>query len=508
MRNFKLRSWQIRFYHVIITLAILLFISTEISAQQSVRMTLEEAIAKAKDNSPDALVAKTKLRNSYWQYRTYRADYFPLLTGNAVLPDLNRSFTQIILPDGTDAFVSRSVVSTSANLNINQRIGLTGGSIFATTGLQRIDLLSPQTQFQRDNPTSFLTTPINIGLTQPVFGFNNLRWQKRIEPVRFQIARRQYTEDVENISLRTIDLYFDLLSAQTSLIIAKTNQANNDTLYKISQGRYNLGKIAENDLLQIQLNLLNANLSVQEAEISYQSASTRLKSFLGVNINETLALEIPSELDTLDVDLSLAWQQAQNNSVRALGYERSLLEAGRDVAQAEGNNGFRGDLYAAYGLNKRAYQLENALDRPEDQEQVRFGITFPIVDWGRSKAAIEVAKAQQTLTQANIKREKIDFEQEIYQRVMRFNLQKKQVEIATKANEVAQRRYFIAKQRYLLGKILITDINIAQTERDAAQRAYIETLRAYWQNYFNLRKTTLYDFKAQRPLENDVKLPN
>lgn len=506
MRNTNARL--LNYYNFFLPLAILLlFTNTKLSAQQKINLTLEEAIARAKDNSPDALVAKTKLRNSYWQYRTYRADYFPLLSGAATLPDLNRSFTKITLPDGSDAFVDRSVVSTSANLNINQRIGLTGGTLFATTGLQRIDLLNPQTQAQRDNPTSYLSTPMSFGFTQPVFGFNNLRWQKQIEPIRYKIAKRQYAEDVENISLSAVEHYFDLLSAQTGLTIAKTNQANNDTLFKISQGRYNLGKIAENELLQIQLNLLNANLALQEAQITYEAASTRLKSFLGISIAQPISLEIPTELDTTDINLNIAWQQAQNNSVRALGYDRSILEAARDVAQAEGNNGFKGDFFAAYGLNKRTNQVNNIYVRPEDQQQLRFGVTFPIVDWGRSKAAVEVAKAQHNLTQANIKREKIDFEQEVYQRVMRYNLQKKQVEIAQKANEVAQRRYFIAKQRYLLGKILITDINIAQTERDAAQRAYIESMRAYWQNYINLRKTTLYDFKTQHTLDSEVTLP-
>jgi len=56
-------------------------------------------------------------------------------------------------------------------------------------------------------------------------------------------------------------------------------------------------------------------------------------------------------------------------------------------------------------------------------------------------------------------------------------------------------RYDITKNRYLIGKIDITDMNIALTEKDEAKARYIQSLQDFWTAYFNLRRLTLYDFE-------------
>ena len=72
---------------------------------------------------------------------------------------------------------------------------------------------------------------------------------------------------------------------------------------------------------------------------------------------------------------------------------------------------------------------------------------------------------------------------------------KEQVKITRLADDIAQRRYNITKNRYLIGKIAITDMNIALTEKDEAKQRYIQSLRDFWIAYFNLRRLTLYDFE-------------
>ena len=61
-------------------------------------------------------------------------------------------------------------------------------------------------------------------------------------------------------------------------------------------------------------------------------------------------------------------------------------------------------------------------------------------------------------------------------------------------------RFEISRQRYVLGDISITDLTIAQREKDQAQRDYIDTLRNYWFAYFQLRKLTGYDFENNSPI--------
>jgi len=84
-------------------------------------------------------------------------------------------------------------------------------------------------------------------------------------------------------------------------------------------------------------------------------------------------------------------------------------------------------------------------------------------------------------------------------------MQQNQVIIAAKSDTVAQKGYDITKARYLIGKISITDLNIAQQEADNSKSNYVNALRTYWVNYYELRQITLYDFENHRQILIDYK---
>ena len=52
----------------------------------------------------------------------------------------------------------------------------------------------------------------------------------------------------------------------------------------------------------------------------------------------------------------------------------------------------------------------------------------------------------------------------------------------------------------MIGKIGISDLYIAQNEKDQAVVQYIQALRGYWAAHYRLRRVTLYDFEAGREI--------
>jgi len=66
---------------------------------------------------------------------------------------------------------------------------------------------------------------------------------------------------------------------------------------------------------------------------------------------------------------------------------------------------------------------------------------------------------------------------------------------------VAEKRFEVAKNRYVIGKIGVSDLYIAQNEKDQALDAYVQALRSYWANYYRLRRVTLYDFVEKSALQ-------
>ncbi len=65
---------------------------------------------------------------------------------------------------------------------------------------------------------------------------------------------------------------------------------------------------------------------------------------------------------------------------------------------------------------------------------------------------------------------------------------------------MAQRRFEVSKDRYLIGKIDVTNLFLAQNEKDAARRSRVQTLWDFWSGYYRLRRLTLFDFVSGRSL--------
>jgi outer membrane protein TolC len=107
---------------------------------------------------------------------------------------------------------------------------------------------------------------------------------------------------------------------------------------------------------------------------------------------------------------------------------------------------------------------------------------------------MQTAYANKKLNDYTIAQDEVNAEQEIITQVRQFELLRLQIEITKKSDQVARERYNVAQNRYLIGKIDITNLNIALTEKDNAKRSYLEALRTYWSSYFNLRRLTLFDF--------------
>ncbi|WP_169435025.1 TolC family protein [Neolewinella persica] len=460
-------------------------------AQKVYELTLNEVVDIARSESPDMKLAETRLNNTLWRYRSFQADFKPQIQLNATLPGLNRSIDNIILPDGREDFISRALMRNTLSISLSQPIVATGGQVFLTTSLRRLDV------FKTDlNPysLSYLSTPISLGFIQPLRGYNDLRWRQKIEPLRYLENKRFFNESKEQAAAIASDLFFDLLIAQLNLEAATKNKANSDTLYQISQGRYGVGRIAETDLLQIELSVMNANAALASANLNAQTANEELRSFLGITENADFQLRPPSSIPTNQVDPEEALGYAMENRSLILGFERRALEAAADLDQAKKDNGFQVNIQGQFGLSGTGNSFGSAYDGLIDQEVVTLGIQVPIADFGKARSRIEVARSNQELELLNIAQERISFERRIRLQVGQFDLLRNQVALGDRAYEVALRREEITRKRYLIGKLSIIELNLAVREMDEARRQYMSSLRDFWIGYYELRRLTLFDF--------------
>ncbi|MFL5753759.1 MAG: TolC family protein [Bacteroidia bacterium] len=465
--------------------------------------SLKDVIDLAQGQSPQMKLAKNAYTSRYWQYKLFRSNYLPQLSLNGTLPNLDKSIRRITLDDGADAFVKNGLLSTSLELNLSQNVGLTGSQVFVSSSAQRIDYLYNPVP---GNPNiSYLVNPVAVGVRQPLFGFNQLRWDSRIEPLKFEEAKRAFNEDMEQVSIRASELFFDLLLAQMSVQVQEQNVQNSDTIYKISKGRYNLGKIAENELLQIELNLMNAQNSLSQARMDKDFAMLNLATFLKLPSSQKIDLAEPNVIPDFTVDENIALQEAQANSQRVINFQRQQLEADAEVQKAKRQSRFQGDIYASYGLTNSGNVYQPLYTNPQSQQQVRVGVQVPIINWGRSKASVKTAVSNQELVKITLEQEQQNFKQEVLLLAKQIKIYQEKLYIAGKADTIGDKRFDISYKRYMIGKISVVDLNIANQDKVQSSINYIGALRNFWINYYQLRKKTLYDFQANDKIRYKMK---
>ena len=463
------------------------------SLSDTVKLNLQDVIEIAKTHSTAAVQAVTIRENQYWQYKTFKSNYSPQLSLDGTLPQFSKTNIPVVQPDGTVEFKPVTNDNSQVNLGLTQNIGLTGGQLFLGSNVLRFS------DFNRKQ-TRYNGNPLVIGLNQPLFAFNSLSWDKKIEPLRYEESQKKYREDMEVVGRDASELFFNLLIAQINKDIAAKNLSNNETIYKIGEGKSALGRLSKDELLRLKLGVLNARKAVSQANVDAETSDLQLKSFIGFSAANQIQLILPENLLTFKVDAAVAVQQAKSNRQKVIEFKRALLEADKDLAKAKGENGLKVNLYGTFGLTNVADRLPGIYHDAKDQQEIRLGFQIPILDWGRSASRIKTAQSNRKLVEATVKQAQINFEQEIYTSLRQLTMIKEQMQTNAEADITANERFEIAKKRYFLNDLSITDLNIALQEKDQARRDYILSLKSFWNAYFNLRVLTLYDFSANKAI--------
>lgn len=473
-----------------------LALSAQKEGQTEREITLNEAIAMARSQSVDAAVALNELKTAYWEYRTFRADLLPEVNLTGTLPNYNKSYSSYQNSNGSYSFVRNSALGLSGELSIDQNIWLTGGKLSLTSSLDYMK------QLGSDGDRQFMSVPVTLKLTQPIFGVNNIKWDRRIEPVRYAEAKAAFITATEEVTMRTITYYFNLLLARENLSTAQQNRKNADHLYEVALAKRKMGQISENELLQLKLSALNAKAALTEAESDLNAKMFQLRAFLGVGEDEILRPVIPEAVDGSKMEYNMVLNKALERNSFAQNIRRRQLEADYEVATARGN--LRSvDLFASIGYTGENRNFPTVYKNLQDNQIVQVGVKIPILDWGKRRGKVRVAKSNRDVVLSKIRQEQINFNQDIFLLVEHFNNQAQQLTIAKEADAIAQQRYKTSIETFLIGKINTLDLNDAQNSKDQARQKHISELYYYWYYFYQIRSLTLWDFRTNTELEAD-----
>ncbi|MBN2755849.1 MAG: TolC family protein [Bacteroidales bacterium] len=477
--------------HVLVILFLIAYIS--MSSQETEKISLDQIINLAEKQSLDAFKAKNMYLANYWEYRSFKATQLPSLDLNLQPIEFRRMMTKRYdFDQNIDIFREQKTMESYANLALSQYIPYTGGTVYIDSDLSRL------VNYTEDEVTTFSATLVRIGLNQPIFGFNEQKWAKKLSPLKFEKAKQEYIQSMQETKLKALDLFFNLLLVKIQKEIAESNVATADTLYKVGKRKFAILSTQREELLDLELSKFNAEIEVVKANQNLEKAKFSLNSFLGLENTTNKTPITPSIINDLYINQQQAIEIALKSNPDIIGIKQNQIEADRNLDKAIKENRFSASLMASFGLNQNAEVLPEAYINPLDQQVLVFGIKIPILDWGNRKGKKQMAQSNREVTYIESKQQLSDFKQNISLKILDFNLQAKIVQSAAKANDLANESYQLTKKRFLLGEADVLKVTNSMQARQSAQEKYIISIYTFWKYYYEIQQLTLYDFKENK----------
>lgn len=488
------------------------FISS-LSAQQKMNLTFQDALRLSQTQSLQSFLVKHTYQAEYWLYKSFQANYLPELSFNSNLVSYaNANQLRYNSSTQTDEFVRTESLQSEASLSVKQNVGITGGTFFMESSLNRSQ------NFGSTPYTQFSSRPFRIGYQQELFGYNRFKWERQLEPQKYEKAMRQYLHDVEQTNRQACSYFFNLAIASVNRKMAEDNLHHTDTLVQVARKRFQLGTIQKDDLLQLELSLNNKSIELEEARMNYRKQKEAFVSFLRLSADAELEILLPDVAD-LKVPEQKALDLARERNALMLEHQIQLVQDQAQVAETKAENRFQANLNISYGINKAdgAYDYIHDLPhngtignvyKPDFDQYQELGIQvgIPILDWGRRKGQYQLAKSRQTINRIAVEQATIKFEQDVITKVLEFNLQYNKVQSAAKSDSLASNSYELTAIRFRKGNVDVLKLTSAQNAKDQARMQYIQSLYDYWADYYAVRHYTLYDFQTNQILEEDFEV--
>ena len=473
--------------------------SLNLQAHAQITLNLQKAIEIANDSSLTAFRYQNMYLAGYWEYRTYKANRLPSMSLNLMPAQYYRYITQRYDSNqDVDVYREQQMFSASGGLSIQQNFDLTGGTFYIDSELEYMR------NFGYTKSTQFSSIPIRIGYQQSLLGFNPFRWERKIEPLKFEKAKKTFLYNRESISEEVVRYFFALASAQADLELAKEQVASCDTLYKIGLQRQKIAAISRADLLTLQLDKVNAQNTLENAQITMKRAMTALALYLNLDKNTQIKLELPGKPKVLNISAEEALSKAQENNPTYLEQRQSVLEAEREVNRSKMESRFNASVNASIGFNQVANELNNAYRKPLQQDLVSVSVSIPLVDWGVRKGRLNMAKNNLNVTRIAARQQEQSVEEEVMMTVNDFNIQQRLINSAEEALDLAILAYEQTRQRFIIGKADVNSLTLALNRQQEAQKNYLASLQNYWMNYYKIRKLTLHDFVSGFSLDINI----
>jgi outer membrane protein TolC len=478
---------HIRFVRAAFALATALVCAGPLTAQQpssasaavgaTVRLSLDDALRLAEQQSPTIEVARSNVVRATGQRYQARSQFFPQLNATAAygktLESQFSSFSGTATPVDTTKPQLQALCTPNipANATPDQRLAALAQSSSCQSSTSGLGFDLSKTSFGAKNQWT-----VGLNFSQNVYTGGRITAQADAANAQLSSANIEVSAQRAQTALDVTSAYYDAALADQLVSIADSSVAQTEVVLAQTRVARRVGNAAEYDLLRAQVTRDNQLPVAIQARANREVAYLRLKQLLNMPLDNVVALTTQIETPQGPNLPSIASASADTSvsgraPVRELDEAVRASEAQIKVARAE-----RIPSLSIVSAFQRLYfpqQLFPSSNFGVNNWTVGVQTSFPILDGGRIKGDQLIAEAG--LKQARAQREQTRQFAALDTRVALNQLAEAQStwEASKGTAEQAQKTYAIDEVRFREGISTQTDLTQSRLllEQSLANRA-------------------------------------
>ena len=446
-------------------------------------LTLDEVIRLSQDSAITAFQSQQEYRSRQASYDAFEALRKPQLSLKVV-----PNYSRIVSDPSRDYVYLRNfdILSTSAQLRLSQKVLPFGGEAFV--GTQAI-----WSEFFREeasgHPRQFVASPLLVGYSHSLLGYNPFRWEKKVEDQRLEVARRQHAHNLRCIAEEAAVRYFRLARQQRMLQMRLDELRMNDTLLAIAREKASIAIVSLAELRSIEVQQQNAANLLEVTRQDELKARIELASLLRMKqIPDSIPLlAIPELPPPVGYTPEEAAMLARNNSPAYQQRLAELTEARHQEDKASKERGINVGLDINLGLQQVNTTLGSAYKNQQLYALGAVQVTIPLADHGAAQKRHGAAMAWVERQQSALSEEERLLTEDATVTLHRLNTSRMLLESTRQTVDLAEEVFNDAADNYANGICDINTYTLAQTRWSMAYTNYLTVLEEFWTTHYHLQ---------------------
>ena len=442
--------------------------------QDTIRMTIEDALARARRTNPGFQRETLERANDELSWLGARADRFlPEVGLTFTSPEYVSALRRVTNDDGSDGFVKTLRRTLEAELELSQPLP-TGGTFSISGTLTSLNqpLDDPDERFQG---AAFL----GFQISQDFFGINNRRRSFRLARESHVRAQTAFLESERDLANEVIESYYDLVQAikeaQIDSVLAVRDSIRNATRPATTQ------QMSTIDSLRFLAEALTSALSRTESNQELARTRAQFNEMFALPLSTVIIPDTVVRVEQITVDEKQGLEFARANRLDLQLAKLSLDNRRAALRDARKTSPITIDLDGTIGFDgnsenfRMSPALRGALRSPERSTSIQVSVSVPLFDRFEERYAVQEAANELRMEEISLEERFRELENEVHLAAQEISNAQTQLRVAEANFRVTQQILTNNTARYARNEIQSSEFLIDQAN---AREAEVELLEA------------------------------